>query len=450
MRLSLQVLTFYFINSFIFTQINCFEKEENLRFHLPGLIHKIIDIFQSEQTDFLIINFGNNSDLLNGFASNALEERNWPTKLSSVENSDDFQLEESALLIFDTFKSLQKFNNEVTLTNKFPKKLSFFVICQATEDEISSLSSVGETTEENTILQFQYFVIDGEKSMELKTFVWYTEEKCRQPQLVNVNKYWKASQTWASNEFLIEKFENFYGCLVVFDAIYQPPALYFLPNPFFPGRWVPMGYLKVMMVSLATVLNFRIVIIPHDRSRSFDFPIFEESFNRYHQITAENLTITQPFAFHEEFLLIPPGKAYTGYEKILLPFDNQVWGWIIATFLSAFITIFILSFSKPSVRKFVIGSCVKTPTLNVFIIFFGLSPIKLPGRNFARFLTVAFVMYSLVIRTAYQGKMFEFLQKDMRKPEIQSIDELLDKEFDFYIHPRVLEWFDNSSEIIRK
>lgn len=32
------------------------------------------------------------------------------------------------------------------------------------------------------------------------------------------------------------------------------------------------------------------------------------------------------------------------------------------------------------------------------------------------------------LRTAYQGKYFEFLTSDMRKPPIQSVEELIEKE----------------------
>lgn len=51
--------------------------------------------------------------------------------------------------------------------------------------------------------------------------------------------------------------------------------------------------------------------------------------------------------------------------------------------------------------------------------------MKLPGRNFARFILMLFVLFSLVMRTAYQGKQFEFIQKEMRKKNVQTIDELV-------------------------
>lgn len=59
--------------------------------------------------------------------------------------------------------------------------------------------------------------------------------------------------------------------------------------------------------------------------------------------------------------------------------------------------------------------------------------IILPGRNFARYLLTCFILFCLVLRTAYQGKQFEFLQKDMRPADVATIDEMIDKNFTFYV-----------------
>lgn len=66
----------------------------------------------------------------------------------------------------------------------------------------------------------------------------------------------------------------------------------------------------------------------------------------------------------------------------------------------------------------------------------------LPGRNFARYLLMCFMLFCLVVRTAYQGKQYEFMQKIMWKPDIQTIDEMVEQNFKlFYITLRGLENF---------
>jgi hypothetical protein len=81
----------------------------------------------------------------------------------------------------------------------------------------------------------------------------------------------------------------------------------------------------------------------------------------------------------------------------------------------------------------VFGTGVRTPCLNLFIAFIGGAQKKLPGRNFARFLLMIFLMYSLVIRTLYQASFYELLRSNKRHEEVQSIDEMIEKDFKFYV-----------------
>lgn len=137
-------------------------------------------------------------------------------------------------------------------------------------------------------------------------------------------------------------------------------------------------------------------------------------------ITRNNITrqrkvsFTRPFSFSEQFIAIPPGEEYDGYEKLILPFDDATWMWLGVTFLAAFGTIFVLNFVPPDIKNFIIGRETITPALNVLRAFFGISHIVCPGRNFARFLMISFIWFSFIIRTGYQGKMFEFLQQEIR------------------------------------
>lgn len=65
------------------------------------------------------------------------------------------------------------------------------------------------------------------------------------------------------------------------------------------------------------------------------------------------------------------------------------------------------------------------------IAWFGGSQIILPGRNFARFFLVMFLFFSLVMRTAYQAKMYVMMQTDMRHPDLQTIEEMIQQNFTY-------------------
>lgn len=62
-------------------------------------------------------------------------------------------------------------------------------------------------------------------------------------------------------------------------------------------------------------------------------------------------------------------------------------------------------------------------------ISFGFAQTILPGRNFARFILMLFILFNLIMRAAYQGKQFEFMGLEMRRPDVQSIDEMIEQNF---------------------
>lgn len=85
----------------------------------------------------------------------------------------------------------------------------------------------------------------------------------------------------------------------------------------------------------------------------------------------------------------------------------------------------------------------------MFNIFLGGALHKLPGRNFSRFLLATFVLYSMVLRSAYQGAMFNFMRMEEQPQEVKKIFELARNKFDFYALDSLKEYLDqvqNSSK----
>jgi len=141
------------------------------------------------------------------------------------------------------------------------------------------------------------------------------------------------------------------------------------------------------------------------------------------------------FVEKELYFIVPEGELYTEWEKLFLAFDEVTWLLIVITFAASFaVIIFISNFMSRRVQDFVFGEDVTTPSLNVLIALFGLGQIVLPGRNFARFLLTMFIIWSLIIRTCYQGLLFEYMIGEGRKPAIKTIDELLERNLTYHIH----------------
>lgn len=148
--------------------------------------------------------------------------------------------------------------------------------------------------------------------------------------------------------------------------------------------------------------------------------------------------------------VIPPGRELTSIEKLIYPFALSVWFFVIISFLVGFFVIFVVKQRSKAVQNFVFGSAVKTPNLYLFIGFIGGSQNILPQRNFARFLLMALLMYSLVMRSVYQGSFYQLVHSDKHHNEIQSIDEIIEKDYKIFIFNNMVDLFEGTESIIKK
>jgi len=140
-----------------------------------------------------------------------------------------------------------------------------------------------------------------------------------------------------------------------------------------------------------------------------------------------------PYFSYPIVFIIPPGKRLSAYEKLLQPFEYLVWVILASTFLMGISIIFILNFQSKTVKAFVFGRGIESPYTNMLIAIFGGSQRVLPRRNFSRFLLTMFLVLCLVKRNVYQGSLYLFLQSDGRAKEVQSIDQMIDQHYEFYM-----------------
>lgn len=404
----------------------------------------LITAFFDSSREVVIKNFVNDRQVLDQAVLSNFKSETIPFKLIDYNNAGKFSnrtMKKSEILIFSAVDSLDNFNDNAEIEIKPAEIFLFLVLClKATFEQLSNLK-------DSKILQFQYFIIEETEAFRLLTFVWYTAQKCNETQLIEVNRFDKKQNTWKNSNFVMKKFRNLHGCQVVFGVHLQNPitAYDILEN----GTIEYWGYNIDVFEDFAEKLNYSLKLNPYYKQTGDYY--FKELKNvtvltwlRDITVPTKTSVTTQPYMFLSSQLAVSPGDDFTSFEKLWLPFDATTWGLIIFIFTTAILTIFLLRFSKNSIRKFVFGRNVKTPSLNIAAHFFGTSQHILPGRNFARFMTTMFILYSLIIRTAWQGKMFEFMQKNMTKPGVQSIEEMIVQNFTFYVRENHIYHFDNT------
>jgi hypothetical protein len=127
------------------------------------------------------------------------------------------------------------------------------------------------------------------------------------------------------------------------------------------------------------------------------------------------------------------GEPYTQFEKMFMMFDFYVWLMIVFTFTGALLIIQIISFCSDKIKDLVFDEGVRAPTMNFVAVIFGLGQTTLPLKSFARFLLMMFIILCLILRTCHQSLLYTLMQAEIRKPELQTIDEAIEKGYTFYI-----------------
>lgn len=142
--------------------------------------------------------------------------------------------------------------------------------------------------------------------------------------------------------------------------------------------------------------------------------------------------------------VIPPGRTLLSIEKLLQPFGKTVWIVLTISLMLAFTLLFLSRFVKRKVLQFdAVLVCFK-----MLSILFAVSLPKGPKTCFVRWLFVSFVIFCLVKQAVYQGLLFKFLQTDSNRKEVQTIDDMIERDFKFYSYDSMLEVIQSEKKII--
>jgi hypothetical protein len=257
---------------------------------------------------------------------------------------------------------------------------------------------------------------------EIFTFTIFLENQCEQSAPISIGTFDEESLTF-KNFSMISNRRSLNKCKIPVILAPHPPAV-FLD--------LRSGYEYDLLVQLSKDMNFTI-----EPTRSII--IYPYLFvGGYSPRFSTLLNLSFPSTIYESFdyvFIIPEGDLYKPFEILFLPFDFMTWILIIVTFLIGVITILIIKMMSKNVQDFVFGSNVKTPITNLWIGIYGLSQTKTPTRNFARYLLCCYLMYCLIIRTCYQSELNLFMQSDGRKPEMKTIDELIESDLFLIVDP---------------
>ncbi|CRK97568.1 CLUMA_CG010954, isoform A [Clunio marinus] len=286
---------------------------------------------------------------------------------------------------------------------------------------------------------------------------------CNNITIGTLNSYFAIHDKWISDDFFLPITKKIHGCPVRVATFDYPP--YIMVKNDSNGKLTVDGIEGNILNTLSQMRDFTTEIILADKKWGEVYDngtttgIIELVVNRKADIAIGYLAIshereslmTSGCVYYSSNLMwtIPPGEKFSPLQILMKPFQSPVWICFFTVLVLAFVIIGILNFFPTKFRHFVYGRNVRTPGLNVVNITFGGSLHRIPSRNFARTIFILFTFYCFVINNSYKGSLFLFMQGDYTNPPVSSTDELIKKDFQFYMIPEA-KGFANDLHILKR
>lgn len=296
------------------------------------------------------------------------------------------------------------------------------------------------------ILNANLIAYDSQNRLAVSTFFPFKAHACNDTRPVIVNYFKSGKFINDTDHLLTDKLSDLQECpLRIVTSVRSEPFVIIenVQNKTqFSGRDINL------IQTLAKSLNFRTKFIVLEEKgflleNGSSEGIFKYLSNGSADLALNDLWITRvrkiffdvttPYFYDDLIFVIPAVSELNSLEKLIYPFSKELWIVLIGCLLTGCLVIIFIKFQSKTVQNFVFGRDVKNQFFNMWIALLGTTQQKLPRRNFSRFLLMKFLLLSLVIRTAYQAALYQFMQSDKKHKGPQTINDILELDYDFYV-----------------
>jgi hypothetical protein len=405
----MKIFTLIFL-LFYFSNLNSFKIENSSGIVIEAFRDAIQRFYIEKERPFEIILYGKSSRHLDEVICGI--GNSFVTSIRRINNENlwNHKINISAVVLMKDATSSTNLRDQASLGNLFPVNFFFlFYFGQEIGDSDFENQRVKRQMlyeGHNDPLAFAYYLfkIKDKDEMELLTLELFTHINCDVPQPKYVDTYRNFS--WENNLAISERFRNFNKCLISFLIRTDHIEAYEDFEGKIQGSFVEIDRILAQKGNFTPEISF----CDPDATANTCHENFHviQSIKMHSDMIKPGYQVTVAFWQRIYIFLITPGERYSQWEKIVLPFDLQTWIYSLTVFAAAFVTTFFVNRMSENVRNLFLGSSSQYPAYNILGTFFGISQTRAPDGNFARMILMIFILFCLIIRTAYQGEILHF------------------------------------------
>ncbi|XP_055910415.1 uncharacterized protein LOC129944776, partial [Eupeodes corollae] len=237
------------------------------------------------------------------------------------------------------------------------------------------------------------------------------------------------------------KFNNFYGCPLVVTAFHFPPHVFLWHEN---GEVKVSGFDILVLSGVAEKLNFSIKptdaevrgILLANGSLTGALAVLKRAeanitLGGFGSTSKAMLQFSPSLPYYHSSMVfaIPPPREYSALEKLLLPFDIDIWLAIGLTFgVTLFASITLEMWSK-RLRDLFFGDTVKDPVFEMIIVYLGGAVVRFPKGALARNVILQWLIASTILSSCYKAILFGMLKTGFLKKFPMTIEGMLDLGF---------------------
>ncbi len=284
--------------------------------------------------------------------------------------------------------------------------------------------------------------------ISLFTFMPFRDGSCENTKAIRINEFNRTSLEWKTNEYFPRKFIQFYRCPIRFGCYENAPDIVIersASNETLRFGGINFDIVKMLSDELNATLNATEyyprsgVIYPNKTATGMVKVAMDNEvdviFASIQTDRSQALSMTGMVYRDSLVIVVPPPFPMDPMAKMFLPFTFTSWMAIGTVALLACGTVKIVEFTPKIFHEHVVGSEINRSVLDVWNMFLGGSLPMLPRADFPRFFLANFLMFTLIIRSLYQGAVFDILKRDVSAVELNTIDDIIENGLTFYIYP---------------
>ncbi|KAH8421508.1 hypothetical protein KR009_010116 [Drosophila setifemur] len=362
----------------------------------------------------------------------------------------------SAIWFLDSLRAylrLEMYLNQVG--SPYKRNGNFLVIYTGTEDApMESIKVMFRRLLNMYVLNVNVF-LPRDGTVELYTDYPYGPRRCQSSLPVFYTAFQKLPPPGKgfglTKPLFPKKLVNMHGCELVTATFEHRPYVIIDDDERVPGGRIIHGIEGMMFRSLAERMNFSIKLVERkDKDRGLVLPDGnltgivkmmvdgEANFTfvcfMYSKARSDLMLPSVSYTSFPIVLCIPSGGSMTPMQRLKRPFRYIIWSCILVSLSFGLLVILLLRIAPvPGLRHLVMGRHNRVPCMGMWYSLLNGPAMHNPGRNFARFLLVVWLVQTLVLRAAYTGQLYLLLQDVQMKAPLTQLSEVLERGYEFHI-----------------